>query len=82
MICKSPLIKLSKAKDDNEAERFRNIILLPPFIASVILTVPTSTPQECAALIKAVVGNMKTELEVNNNFDKDKFYTVVRHILR
>ena len=74
--------KLTKEKDDKTVERFRNIIILPPFIASVILTIPTSSPQEWAALIKAAAGNMKSELEDHDSFDEDEFDSAVTCVLR
>jgi len=35
-------------------ERFRNVLLLPPFIVIVILAIPSLSPNEWAAIIKAV----------------------------
>ena len=62
--------------------RFRNILLLPPFVAAVLLAVPSSSPSEWAALLKAAAENIKTELDGTNGFNPDDFDEAVLCALR
>ena len=69
-------------KDKDTIEHFRNILMLPPFVTSVLISIPNASPKEWAAMIKAAAGNMKTELERNDGFDGDSFDKAVIYILR
>ena len=55
--------------DLNEVERFRNFVLLPPCIASVIISSPSRRPQDLAGVVLASSANAKTQLKGTPDFD-------------
>ena len=62
--------------------RFRNMLLLPPFVASTILSFPSASPSEWAAVIKPAASNMKSELSGLSDFDEASFDEAVSCVLR
>ena len=74
--------EFSILKKSSSIERLRNIIVLLPFIAAVILIIPSSSPSDWTALMKAAAESMKTELEGDEDCVAKDFDDAVLRTLR